>query len=911
MRRSSSLPCRILALGVTALFVPAVAAAQLDQPLPPPPEPTEPARPPKVTKPPAIRKSVDPVYPPEALAAGLSGDVTLTIDIDADGLVTAVAVKTPAGNGFDEAAVAAARQMEFTPAEVDGKPSPIRIEYTIHFQPKTVPEPEPDAGATPPPEPEPKPPEPPAAPARVVVRGQMLERGTREPLVGANVAVVRRGTAADGGDPPAITEGATDDDGRFEVRAAGPGPLLVIVSDATHESCVRDFTAAELGGASPAEWICYSRGRDTGLNETRVRAKPEHTEETKQTLTKTELTTVPGTVGDPLRVLMNMPGVARVPFGLGLLIVRGSSPGETGVFIGGAPIPILYHFLAGPSVFTYNLIEKIDFHPGGFGVRYGRYIGGAIDVTIRGDVGKVLHGAVDVNLRDSAAFIEGPLGKGYRASFAVRRSYIDVVLPVVLPLFVEPRVGSTYVSVAPVYWDYQGRVDKDLAGGGRLSLITYGSSDALEVIASDPTLELTANSHIGFHHVMGEWLTTLPGGWASRMTAMYAYGNESVETGVFGGFQRYHRMYGRHEVNKRVAPWLALTGGLDVVLSYDWATFTDIPFPRDGRALGPSMPPMREINRTLYNTAPAAYVEAQWNPHPRLRLVPGLRFDYYHVVDTDKMSWDPRLAARFEVTPRTALKASAGLYHQLPTPEFLDREFGNPNLELPWAEQYQLGVERTFTDAVNLTATAYYVRRHDLPVASVDHFSSTGQGRAYGVEFLLRHQVTKHFYGWLAYTLSRSENAGALAEGIPANLNGMPRNGADLSWRLAQFDQPHSLIAVGSYRWAKWEAGATFRLVSGRPNTPVVGSFLDADTGQYTRVNGPLRSTRHPAFVQLDLRVERRFTFDKWVLGVYVDLLNALNVENAEGQLFDYRSRESAPLRGIPIFPVLGARGRF
>jgi TonB family protein len=892
-----------------ALAVPAAAAAQMDQPLPPPPEPTEPVRAPQVTKAPAIRKSVEPVYPPEALAEGLSGDVTLTIDIDADGLVTAVTVATPAGHGFDEAAVEAVKQMEFSPAEVDGKPSRIRISYTIHFQPKTVPEPAlPPPAAPELPPPEPKPPE---TTGRVVVRGTIRERGTREPVVGANVAVIRRGTAPGGGDPPAVTEGSTDEDGRFEVRAASAGALSVIVSDAAHESCVRDFTAAELGGAAPAEWMCWSRARDAGLNETRVRAKPEHTEETKQTLTKTELTTVPGTVGDPLRVLQNMPGVARMPFGLGLLIVRGASPTDTGVFIGGAPIPVLYHFLAGPSVFTYNLIEKIDFYPGGFGVRYGRYIGGAVDVTVRGDVGRTLHGAVDVNLRDSSAFVEGPLGKGYRASFAVRRSYIDAILPLVLPLFVEPRVGSTYVSVAPVYWDYQGRVDKDLAGGGRLSLVTYGSSDALEVIASDPTLELTANSNIGFHHVMGEWLTTLPGGWASRLNAMYAYGNESVDTGVFGGFQRYHRMYGRHEVNKRFTPWIAMTAGLDVVLSYDWATFTNIPFPRDGRTLGPSMPPMTEIRRTLYNTAPAAYVEAQWNPHPRLRLVPGLRFDYYHVLDTDKYSWDPRLAVRWELTPRMALKVSAGVYHQLPTPEFLDREYGNPNLELPWSQQYQLGIERTFTEAINLTATAYYVSRHDLPVASVDHFSSTGRGRAYGLELLLRHHVTKHFYGWLAYTLSRAENAGALAEGVPMNLNGMARNGADLSWRLAQFDQPHSLIAVGSYRWANWEAGATFRLVSGRPNTPVAGSFLDADTGNYTRVNGPLRSTRHATYVQLDLRVERRFTFDKWVLGVYIDLLNALNIENAEGQLFDYRSRASAPLRGIPIFPVLGARGRF
>ena len=910
MRPASPLPRYLLAVWAAGavLVMPALAAG-VDQPLPPPPEPTEPVRTPTVTKPPAVRKTVDPVYPPEALAAGLSGDVTLTIDIDADGLVTSVTVTTPAGSGFDEAAVDAVKQMEFSPAEVDGKPSPIRITYTIHFQPKTIPQPEPPP--PPPPEPAPPEPKPPEATGKVVVRGRMLERGTREPVIGANVAVVRRGTATGGGDPPAITEGATDDDGRFEVRSADAINLTVIVSDATHDSCVRDFSAAAVGGTTPAEWICYSRARDAGLNETRVRAKAEHAEETKHSLSKTELTTVPGTVGDPLRVLMNMPGMARVPFGLGLLVVRGSSPGDTGVFIGGAPIPVLYHFLAGPSVFTYNLIEKIDFYPGGFGVRYGRYIGGAIDVTIKGDVGKTLHGAVDVNLRDSAAFIEGPLGKGYRASFAVRRSYIDAVLPLVLPLFVEQRVGSTYVSVAPVYWDYQGRVDKDLASGGRLSLITYGSSDALEVVAGDPTLELTADSQIGFHHVMGEWVTTLPGGWASRLTGMYAYGNQSINTGLFGGYQRYQRFYGRQEVTKRFAPWIALTGGLDVVLSYDWARFTDIPFPRDGRTLGPTMPPRSEINRELYNTAPAAYVEAQWNPHPKLRLVPGLRFDYYHVLGTNKWSWDPRLAVRWDVTPWTAIKASVGIYHQLPMPEFLDREFGNPNLKLPRAEQYQLGVERTFTDAINLSATVYYVARHDLPVPSVDHFSSTGRGRAYGLEFLLRHQVTKHFYGWLAYTLSRAENAGALAEGVPMNLNGMARNGADLSWRLAQFDQPHSLIAVGSYRWAKWEAGATFRMVSGRPNTPVAGSFLDADTGNYTRVNGPLRSTRHATFAQLDVRVERRFTFDKWVLGVYIDVLNALNIENAEGELFDYRSRASAPLRGIPIFPVLGARGRF
>ena len=137
-----------------------------------------------------------------------------------------------------------------------------------------------------------------------------------------------------------------------------------------------------------------------------------------------------------------------------------------------------------------------------------------------------------------------------------------------------------------------------------------------------------------------------------------------------------------------------------------------------------------------------------------------------------------------------------GLYHQLPNPQFLDRVYGNPNLALPWADQYQIGVERKLTDVDELTATVFYVRRHDLPVASVDHFSSTGQGRAYGLELWLRHHVTARFYGWLAYTLSRSEVTTNLAEGVPmiGGNNGMPRNGGDLRWRPGPFDQTHNLI---------------------------------------------------------------------------------------------------------------------
>src|SRR6266511_4247996 len=91
-----------------ALIPASRARAQLDQPLPPPPEKTEPAPAPKLTKAPALKKPVEPSYPPDAFAAGISGDVTLMLNLDAEGHVTAVTVTKPAGNGFDEAAAAPA-----------------------------------------------------------------------------------------------------------------------------------------------------------------------------------------------------------------------------------------------------------------------------------------------------------------------------------------------------------------------------------------------------------------------------------------------------------------------------------------------------------------------------------------------------------------------------------------------------------------------------------------------------------------------------------------------------------------------------------------------------------------------------------------------------------------------------------
>ena len=158
----------LVAAAVSSVAPPLARAQDLGQPFRAPKRKPKPA--PKLTKPPQLKKTVEPVYPPGALTEKVSADVTMTVDIDAEGKVSKVEVTKPVGQGFDEAAREAVMQYLFSPAEIDGKPAAIRIEYTLHFVPKVE---APDGGvadaapvdAAPPPPP-PEPPPPPGVPDR-------------------------------------------------------------------------------------------------------------------------------------------------------------------------------------------------------------------------------------------------------------------------------------------------------------------------------------------------------------------------------------------------------------------------------------------------------------------------------------------------------------------------------------------------------------------------------------------------------------------------------------------------------------------------------------------------------------------------------------------------------------------------
>jgi TonB family protein len=99
---------------------------------------------------PVLQTRAEAVYPPEALRNRIEGTVALELDVDENGTVTAVRVQTPAGHGFDEAALEAANRFKFTPAIRGGKPvrSVVQLAYEFHWPAPTPLPAEPATGAS-------------------------------------------------------------------------------------------------------------------------------------------------------------------------------------------------------------------------------------------------------------------------------------------------------------------------------------------------------------------------------------------------------------------------------------------------------------------------------------------------------------------------------------------------------------------------------------------------------------------------------------------------------------------------------------------------------------------------------------------------------------------------------------------
>ena len=853
------------------------------------------------------------------------GDVVLLIDIGADGSVTNAAVVSAAGHGFDEAAVEAVRQFRFSPAELDGAPAAVQIEYVYRFVFRPPPAPTPAEALEV---------EAEAATLPVTLRGRLVERATRKAVPFALLRCVRLGDedAVEAGDKiqssPSTSEaaaqaaesdsaescgadlpGEADKDGGFAMRLK-PGRYAIEVLSPRHEPFRRVERVQEGEELSVTYHLMPTLG---GHFHSVVRGERERREATRRTLVREELQSVPGTMGDAIRVIHNLPGVARSAYLGGQMVVRGASPAETGSYMDGVEIPLLFHFFGGPSVINPEFIDRIDFLPGGFGPRYGRATGGIIDAHTRRGTAEGIHGSFKIDLVDAALFLEAALGEKTTIALAARRSYLDAILAAVTP---ETDAFGT-VSILPRYWDYQLRLDHGRPGDrDSFTVMFFGSDDEVTASTSGGArdLDLDLGGDIGFHRFKASW-TRREGAFLNALSTFIGYDETALDT-ASEGLDSFAARVDRLGVGLRdEATWTLRQGhkarvGLDFKYERTWIG-GEAPLSTEYRPLpgGSFLTEPVSLERAYDAVFAGLYHEWElgfWGG--RLTILPGVRLDLAAINGRVNWAIDPRLSARLRVTEGTTLKASVGHYSRMPSVEYLDEDFGNPELGFAKALQAAVGVEQKIWRTLSADVTVFFNQGYDR-LASSDEVMSRGDGtwkatryvnaglsRGYGVEVLIRQEMTSRLFGWLAYTLSRSERKGP----------------DDANYRHSSYDQTHILALLAQYRLGRgWSVGARFRLVSGNPTTPVAGSTFDADTGAYEPITGEWYSERAPVFHQLDLRVDKEWTFERWKLGAYLDIQNVYWADNTEYVLWDYRYRGSTGLSGMPFLPSIGVKGSF
>ncbi len=862
--------------GILALICAAAARAQ---PVPDPvPERTAPA--PELFTPPRLVQDASAGYP-----AGASGAarVVLQVDIDEQGLPTNLAVVGPPQPGFDEAALAAASKLRFEPGRRGDKPVPVRIQYAFNFVPPAPP--------------------PRAEDLPVNLAGQIRERGTRRKLSGIEVTA---------GDRSAFT----GQDGRFQLRGVPEGePVEVVIAAPGYQR----FTTRETIPPGQKLDVEYRlQPLYASPFEATVEGERERTELSRTTVSKEETDKVPGAQGDALKVVEDLPGVARTsPIGGGFLVIRGSKPGDSLVYLDGEPIPLLFHFGAISSTFNPDLLDAIDYIPGNFSSRYGDLTGGLVEVRTR-KLRDEFHGYANLNLLEASGLIESavPGVPGLTFALAGRRSYFDYIVRAVVS-----DNADLGLTVAPQYYDAQFRLDwRPPDSAHSLSFLALTSDDKLGVLLKrpteqDPNLSGSIDAETGFSQfrLKHEWRS---GPFSISSVGMYERLLLSFDVGTSNLHLLGHDLFLRSTANYDLSDRVSFAGGLDVAnrrvqvsavfrqsfLFREGEYNTQGPRPDDAVIQSPP---------ALYNRfSPGAWVEARLRLLPDLTVTPGLRGDLYHygyAEPNTTATLTPRLTARWEATPQFALKAGIGLYSQGARNGDAAYPFGNPEVLPERAWQATLGAEVRPLAGLFVSAEGFYKGLWDLIVRTdavqtvngvvrPQVLDNAGNGRVYGLELLVRKELSERFFGWIAYTLSRSDRVDRPGEPT----------------RLFDFDQTHNLTVIASYRFARgWQIGGRLRIISGNPDTPVVGSRYLADFDAYLPIYGAINSTRVPTFHQLDVRLDRVWTFDAWTLDAYLDVLNAYNHRSIEGSVYSYDFSQHAYFEGLTIVPTLGLKGSF
>jgi len=817
----------------TLLVAPLLAAGEEASPL------SEGAAPPEeaaIQAPPGLTPPVLDRFEAAAYPAGLDlgrVEVQLQLLISEQGSVEEVlAADGPAP--FATLAAEAARRMTFTPAREGGHPVAVELPFTWVFD-------------TPP----------------VSVEGWLRLHGSRAPGAGIALEFGARRVI-------------TDAEGRFTLRNLGPGDYTPTSPDPEVRLDPLPFhlevdQQLDLNLWADAPW---------GEGELVGTWQRHRSQVVARALTTREIATTPGTMGDPVRAVLNLPGVARAPLDSGWLLVRGGDPEDVGLYIDGVRVPLVYHLMGLTSVIHPAMVEQVVFQPGGYDARYGRATGGVVDLRTRPVHDQPLEARAGVDLVTGAAFLRAPLGRARKVGIAaaVRHSWLDTLLGAFA------RAGwfgleEGAEDIAPRFQDWQIKLDSRPVG-----LFGFGYQDSLLAPQTDGG---DVQLDVGTRRLHG------------RVTAR-ALGRPLAITPILASDWR-RLSYAGYADDRTQLTWGARAELEDEGSgSWGWSTGVDWETGRyRASVITDEHPAGIDVDHGIASVDP--YADLRLGQDRSLTL--GLRIEDLWVEDQlARIAPSPRATLRQPLGQHLSGVATAGMTHQWPPLDILAALPQGPYLHLEGAAGGSLGLQAAWP-GVSLESTAYGRRITEDTLVEDDGTVGQGRGVAWGLENLVKAERGP-ISGWVAYTWGRS-----LRQHEPGD-----------SWEPHRFDQPHNLVAVAAWALpADWVVAGRLRASSGFPMEGDARAAYDVLTQQQRCiVDGttplvesacPAAGERLPAGLALDLKVMRRFARRGWSGQAYLDVQNVFNRRVAEPVITGNLDLGTLYAFGFPILPIFGVEG--
>ena len=775
--------------------------------------------------------------------------------------------------------------------------------------------------------------------ATSTITGYVRDSKTQEPLFGAAVRI-----------EGSTIGNVTDERGYFKVERVPVGSYNLIGSLIGYEAQKKNNVVLTSGNTLNINFELSGETRQ--LAEVQVTAsafrKPVETPNSIQTLTRQEIQSYPGANNDIARVVQSLPGVSGSVGFRNDIIIRGGAPNENVYYLDGVEIPNINHFAtqgsAGGPVGMLNVafIEDVTLSTSGFNSRYDNVLSGVLQFKQRNGNEERLQGNVRASSSEVALTAEGPLRKGNKdVTFiaGVRRSYLQFLFKLLdLPFL-------------PNYWDYQYKVNWKAGAKNEFSFIGLGSID--EFTLNPPTKRKDGESDGAYFGKLAildnipvssqsttthgiTWKRLQKGGILNTALSLNILANGAIkyegndksrplifnydsretetklrvsETRFLGdytlitGFNANYNVY-RNSTFQRVGAADPLRGTPEFTIDY----LTEIDFVRYGAFVN--------VSRSFFGR--------------RLEVSAGLRVDgntFTTGGNNLARTLAPRAAASYALTEKWSVNASLGRYYKIAPYTvlgFRDQTGTLVNRDSRFIENDHAvaGIEYRPAPNTRITVEGFYKRYNYYPVSVRDSISlanlggdfgvlgnedvsSTGKGRAYGVELFFQQKLTRNLYGILALTLYRSEYTG---------YTGGP-------FKPSAWDNQVLVSFTGGYKLPRnWEIGVHFRLLGSAPYTPVdsAASLRDLPLNGSFRLDfNQINSRRLPAFNALDVRIDKRFNYKRFTLNIYLEAQNAYNSANLQPPTYTLnRNAEGAPLNppellGLPldassILPTIG-----